>query len=137
MNWKSVLKPENSVIAGIAVAGSVLAIYSMDVGPVSQAHATESNHPALEASRKKAGYTSFLFVSALTLITKDANVGILGFGSIVAMEMHYKHAIMANPATGKMQAPSASSYQPAEPNNVVQLPSVSEDYNAYDYGYGS
>lgn len=133
MSWKSVLKPENSIIAGIAIAGSVVAIYNMDVGNVSTAHATEANHPALEASRKKAGYTSFLLVSALTLITKDANVGILGFGSIVAAELHYKHAIMANPATGKIQAPSAASYIPAEPTNVVTMPSTTEDYGSFAY----
>ncbi len=130
MSWKSVLKPEGSVMAAVAVAGSVVAIYAMDVGNVSMAHATEPNNPALESARKKAGYTSFLFVSALTLITKDMNVGSLGFGSIVAMELHYRHAIMANPATGQIQAPSAASYKPAEPTNVIQLPSEN-----YDYGY--
>lgn len=119
MNFKSVLKPEGSVVAAVAVAGTVFAVYNLDVGSVSQAHASSANHPALEASRKKAGYTSFIIVAALTLITRDGNVGILGFGSIVAMEVHYRHAIMASPTTGAIVAPSPAAYQPAE--NVIPI----------------
>lgn len=116
---KSVLKPEGSIVSGIAVAGSVYAIYSMNVGTVVQAHASDANHGSLESSRKKAGYTSFIFVAAITLITRDANVGILGFGSIVAMETLYRHAIMVEPTTGQIQSPAETTYQPAE--NVVPL----------------
>jgi hypothetical protein len=116
---KSVLKPEGSIVSGIAVAGSVYAIYAMHVGTIAQAHASDSNHISLESSRKKAGYTSFIFVSVVTLITRDANVGILGYGSIVAMEAVTRHAIMANPATGQMESPAETTYQPAE--NVVPM----------------
>jgi hypothetical protein len=116
---KSVLKPEGSVVSSIAVAGSVYAIYSMNVGTVASAHASDANHGSLESSRKKAGYTSFIFVSAITLITRDANVGILGFGSIVAMEVIYRHGIMADPFSGQMQPPAETTYQSAE--NVVPI----------------
>jgi hypothetical protein len=114
--FKSILKPEGSIISGIAVAGSVWAIYNMGVGPVSSAHASDPNHGSLESSRKKAGYTAFIFVSAITLITRDANVGLLGYASIVAMEIQYRHAIMANPLTGLMTPPSESAYTPASGN---------------------
>lgn len=116
---KSVLKPEGSVVAGLATAGSVFAVYQLDVGSVSNAHASDANHPALESSRKKAGWTSFILVSALTLITRDGNVGILGFGTILAMEIHYKHAIMANPATGRIEPPSPQAYQPVQDSTVI------------------
>ena len=118
-NLRSILKPEGSVMAAVAVAGMVYAIYQLNVGSVSQAHASDANHPALESSRKKAGYTSFIAVAGLTLITRDGNVGILGFGSIVAMEVSYRHAIMASPTTGEIVAPSTSEFQPAE--NVIPL----------------
>ena len=124
MSFKSVLKPEGSVVAGVAVAGSVFALYNMDLGPVASAHASDANHPALESSRKKAGYTAFILVSALTLITKDSNVGILGFASIIAMEVHYRSAIMAAPATGVIVPPTEDSYAPAQ--NVVPITSQGE-----------
>lgn len=133
---KSVLKPEGSITAGIATAGLVYAIYQMDVGPVSQVQMTDANHPSLETSRKKAGYTSFIAVAALTLIARDTNIGVLGFLSIIAMEAHYRHAIMADAITGIMQPPSPSKYEPAE--NVVPLPAqgqASADYGDGTYGY--
>lgn len=133
---KSVLKPENSVVAGIATAGLVYSVYQMDLGTVSQVQATDANHPILEPNRKKAAYTSFILVAGLTLISRDANVGILGFLSIVAMEAHYRHAIMTDPATGVLTPPSPNKYMPAE--NVVpfaaQAP-VDDGSGMTSYGY--
>ena len=130
---KSVLKPEGSIVSGIAVAGSVFATYAMSVGPLAAVHMTDANHPSLETSRKKAGYTSFILVSALTLITRDGNVGVLGYGSIIAMELIYRHGIMADSVTGVMQPPSPTRYTPAE--NVVQLPVQGQYAADASYGY--
>jgi hypothetical protein len=131
---KSVLKPEGSIVAGIATAGLVYSVYQMDVGPVAQVQMTDPNHPALEASRKKAGYTAFILVAGLTLISRDTNVGVLGFASIIAMEAHYRHAIMADAITGIMQPPSPTKYEPAE--NVVQLPVQGTSEAGYSESFG-
>lgn len=121
MSWKSILKPEASVMVGIAEIGAVYGVYQLNVGSSAQAQATDANHPALEASRKKAGYTALVLVAGLFLVTKDANAFILGAGTIVAMELSYRHAIMANPQSGTIENPSPSSaYQPAQ--NVVAFP---------------
>lgn len=119
MAFKSVLKPENSLILGAAVAGTVFAVYQLDVGPVSQAQATDAHHPVLEMSRKKAGYTSLILVGGLALLARDPNIVILGGAAIIAMEAHYRHAIMAHPETGQITAPAGTAYQPAE--NVVPV----------------
>lgn len=112
-NMRSVLKPEGSVMAGIAVVGGVYSIYNLDVGSVAQASATDANHTALESARKKAAYTAFGLVSALVLITRDGNVGVLGYLSIIAFDLHYRTAIMADPVTGRMIYPASTAYQPA------------------------
>lgn len=119
MQFKSILKPEGSVMAGLAVVGIVYGVYNLDLGPVASAHASDANHPALETSRKKAGYTAFVLVSSIGLITKDANILTLGYASIIAMEISYRHAIMAAPATGVIVPPTEDSYTPAQ--NVVPL----------------
>lgn len=116
---KSIFKPENSAIAGIATVGIVAAIYELDIGNVSNAAASDANHPALASAKKKAGYTAFIAVAGLTLITRDRNIGVLGFATIIAMEVHFRHAIMSDPATGQIQAPGTSVYLPAE--NVVPI----------------
>lgn len=120
MSWKSILKPEGSIMAGAATVGTVFAIYQLNVGPTSQAQATDANHPVLESSRKKAGYTALALVAGLSLITRDSNILILGGSTIIAMELSYRHAIMANPQSGKMQNPSPStSFEPAQ--NVIPM----------------
>lgn len=123
MSFKSILKPSDSVVMSVATVGGVVAVYELHIGNVSQAHATEANHPANETSRKKAGLIALAFVAGLTLITKDANIGILGGGTIIAMEISYRHAIMANPLNGQLQAPEASAYTPAGAN-VYPMPNT-------------
>ena len=119
--WKSILKPEGSAIAGLATVGVVYGIYQLNIGSVAQTHATDANHPLLETSRKKAGLAALVLVGALTLITKDGNVGILGAGTIIAMELTYRHGIMSNPVSGKLENPNpAAAYEPAE--NIVPFP---------------
>lgn len=118
MSFRSILKPEGSIMAGLATVGTVFAIYQLNIGSVSEATATDANHPVLASSRKKAGYTALGVVAALTLITKDANIGTLGGATIIAMELSYRTGIMSNPLTGKMENPNAdAAYMPAE--NVV------------------
>lgn len=113
MAFKSYLKPEGSIIAGLAVIGSVYAIYQLNLGSTAQVHMTDANHPAVEMSRRKAGYESGLLVAGIGLIAKDANIIILGSATIIAMELSYRHAIMVHPETHKMQPPDNSTYQPA------------------------
>lgn len=114
MQIKSILKPEGSVVSGIAVSGGVLAIYALMCGPVVQAHASDANHPANCSSRKKAAAVAFLFVATMTTLTKDANVGILGWGTQIVSDISYQHAIMADPVTGKIQNPAESAYVEAQ-----------------------
>ena len=118
MSFKTILKPDASTMVGLATVGTVFAVYQLNVGSVAEATVTNSNHPVMESSRKKAGYTALAIVAALTLLTKDGNIGILGAGSIIAMELAYRHGIMADPQSLKMQNPNpAAAYSPAE--NVV------------------
>lgn len=119
MQFKSVLKPEGSIMSGVAVAGGVFVIYQGAIGSVASAQMTDANHPSVESCRKKGASMAFLFVSVMTLMTRDANVGILGYGTIIIEEIQYRHAIMADPSTGVVQPPAETSYQPAA--NVVPL----------------
>lgn len=125
---KSILKPEGSVMAGLATVGVVYGIYNLNLGPVSGAQATDPNHPVLETSRKKAGYTSLVLVAALTLLTKDGNIGILGAASIAAMEISYRHAIMAHPQSGQLTAPDSAAYTEPDDNVVPITPAADDGY---------
>lgn len=117
---KSILKPSESTMAGLATVGVVFALYQLQVGSVAQATASDSNHPVLNSSRKKAGYTALFAITGLTLITKDPNIAILGGSTIIAMELSYRMGIGQNPSTLALDNPSpATAYMPAE--NVYQF----------------
>jgi hypothetical protein len=116
---KSIFKPEDSIVAGLATVALVYAVYQNDLGPASSVQATPANHPTLETSRKKAGYTALIMVAGVSLLARDPNIVILGGAAIIAMELHYRHAIMADPDTGQITAPGPSAYQPAQ--NVVPI----------------
>jgi hypothetical protein len=122
MAWKSVLKPSDSVVMSAATVGVVFAVYELHLGSVAQAGATDANHPANTSAKKKAGYEALALVAGLTLITKDANVGILGGATIIAMEISYRHAIMTSPVTGQIVPPDQSQYTPPAANNLYTMP---------------
>lgn len=131
MNFKSILKPDASVMASAATVGLVYGVYQLNAGSVMSAQATDANHPILETSRKKAGYTALVLVAGLTLLTKDANIGILGSGTIIAMEISYRHAIMAHPVSGDLIPPGHSAYEPVTADMV---PDHVPDEYAHDFG---
>lgn len=121
MSIKSILSPENSVVAGLATVGLVAGVYALDVGPVSQVHASDPNHPSNSSGIKKAGYTSLIMVAGISLLARDPNIVILGGAAIIAFHAHYRHANMSNVATGQLE-PSAgpSAYANATPGSSLQ-----------------
>lgn len=126
--FKSIMRPEGSIMAGLAVVALVIGNYQLQVGPVSAAGASEANHPILETSRKKAGYSSLVMVAGVALLARDPNIVILGGATIMGMEMSYRHAIMQNPQTGQIVSPGPASYANAE--NVVPLSSQGANVGA-------
>lgn len=112
---RSILKPENSLVAGLAVVGLVVANYNLHNGSAAGCAATDAWNPTLVTSNKKAGYSSLVMVAGLSLIAKDANIFILGCAAILGMHSSYLHSIAVHPQTGQLVAPTgASAYAPAQ-----------------------
>lgn len=113
------LKPADSITISLAVAIGVAALYAQAVGPVSDVHMTMPGDGAVNSSIKKAGWKSLLLVAAVTLLSRDLNVTILGGGMIIYEHVAYLHADMASPANGEITVAPAA-YQPAG-SAAVQL----------------
>ena len=113
MTFKSILKPENSIVAGLATIALVAGVYQLDVGPVSQVHASDAGHGANTAGIKKAGYTSLILVAGVSLLARDPNIVILGGAAIIAFHAHYRHANLVNPQTNLMEPLGPDAYQNA------------------------
>lgn len=114
MNFKSILKPENSMVAGIATMALVFGLYQAHVGPVSSVHMTAANDNNVQASLKKTGWIAAVAVAGVTLLARDANIAILGGATIIAEELSYRHANMVSPQTGQIEI---------QPGDYAQAPS--------------
>lgn len=105
-------KPADSITIALAAAIGVTVIYDSKIGPVADVHASHSGDPSINASIRKAGWESWLLVAALTLLSRDLNVAILGGAAVIAEHTMYLHAEMSNPANGQIEV-SPEAYQPA------------------------
>lgn len=102
MAFKSILKPEGSVLTGIATGVLVYAIYDRSLPDAATMHATTANDINIDAGRKKATITSAGVLAGITLITRDVNVFILGGVVLAALDFHARHANVSSPDTGAL-----------------------------------
>jgi hypothetical protein len=105
MAIKSILKPQESVVSGIATGVLVYAIYNQSVPNTAVMHATPANDINIEAGRKKATWTAAGVLAGVTLLTRDANVFILGGIVLIALDWHTRIANASAPDTGKLVSP--------------------------------
>jgi hypothetical protein len=112
--WKSVLKPENSMIAGFAVVGLVIANYNLHNGSGVSVRASDANHPLLKSANNTAGWSSFALVAGVSLLAKDANIFILGTAAIIVMHSTYLEHIMTSPEVNAIPNPGPQAYEPAQ-----------------------
>jgi hypothetical protein len=111
-----ILKPENSVIAGLAVIGLVIATYNLNVGTTAAVGMTPAWDPNVMSSSKKAGWEALALVAGVSLLARDPNIVILGGAAILAMHTGTIHAMAVHPQTGQIvpQSPTAAAYAPAQ-----------------------
>lgn len=100
-SFKSVMKPEQSVIASLATMGVVVAIWAQSTPNTATMQATNVGDVNIAASRRKALLTSMAAVFGLTLITHDSNIFILGGATVIALDLHARLANAQSPDTGK------------------------------------
>jgi hypothetical protein len=111
----SVLKPENSMIAGLAVVGLVIANYNLHNGSASAVALSPAMDSSLVTTNAKSGWTSIVMVAGISLLAKDANVFILGMAAVIAMHSSYIHSIATSPSVNAIVSgpQEASAYLPA------------------------
>lgn len=126
-DFKSVLSsPTASVGVGIAALTLVFGIYNSKVGTLSAVHMTPANDGNVAAAIKKAGVTSAVVVGGLFLVTRDPNVVIMGSAGIIAEELTYRHAAMADHQSGQISVTPSDYYQAPTQYSVDQ--STNYDY---------
>jgi hypothetical protein len=97
----SVLKPEGSMVAGLATAAVVFAVYQTALPSVADARSAQPGNADLQAAERSAGYISAGVVAGVALVAKDPTIFILGGAMVIAMSWWHRHADMVSPELGK------------------------------------
>lgn len=100
--FKSILRPEGSIGFGIATMVLTAMIYDRSLPSAAVMHSTDAGDINIDAARKKATQASAAAIAAITLLTKDVNILILGGVTLFALDMHARHANATNPQTGDL-----------------------------------
>lgn len=125
---KSILKPSESVMAGLATAGFVYGVYQLNLPSMTEVHGADPHNRSVASSQKKAMWGSIGAVAGMFLLTKDATVFTAGALMFLYEEWGYRHANAVHPGTNKVQ-PLASQ------RSAMDMGQTPDDSTA-DGGYG-
>lgn len=133
--FKSILKPDTSVLLGLANGGIVMAIYNGAVPSIASVRVNdEPNDKDVEGSRKQAAWTSAAVLGFMFLLTRDRNSFLIGGLVLAGVDMMVKHANGFNPLTGMLHADSeADRHIDQDSAAIYPLRDSADDMAAGDY----
>lgn len=118
------LRPEISLLGGLAVGGVVYATYQVMLPPAADVKTVESNNRDIASSERTATWVSAGIVSGISLLTKDPGIFIIGGAFVILLSYVYKHADQVSPLTGKVlgdlkiAVPGSVSTEPVNTNTI-------------------
>ncbi len=113
------LKPEISVPTAAAVAALVYGIYTQATPSIADIRVGKQNDTNIESARRGASWAAAGSVAAISLITKDPTIFVVGGAMVIFMDMWTRHANAVDPKTGKAGA-GASGMAPTAINDSDQ-----------------
>jgi hypothetical protein len=121
---RSVLKPDTSVLLGLANGGVILGIYNGNLPFMAQIRTGDAHDGDIEATRKAAAWTSAAILGFMYLVTRDRNAFLIGGLVLTAVDFTVKHANGVNPGTGKLDDVNGS--QITEDAQLYAMPDYSD-----------
>jgi hypothetical protein len=122
VSLKSVLKPDSSVMIGLAEAAAVYVIYQNALPPVADVRTAPANNSDAEGARKAAAWKSGAVLGFVFLITQDVNSFLIGGLALAGIDLMHKHANGVNPATGQLAGSQISGPPGTTVDNSVAFP---------------
>jgi hypothetical protein len=96
------LKPEVSLTVGLATAAVVYGLYQNATPTIADIRVSEPQDATIDGTRKMAAWTTAAIVGAVSLISKDPTVFILGGTMIVALDWWHRHANAFDPEVNRV-----------------------------------
>jgi hypothetical protein len=104
MALNSILKPDTSVLLGLANGGVILAIYSGALPEFARIRLSDAHDEDVEATRKQAAWTSAAVLGFMFLLTRDRNSFLIGGLVLAGTDFIVKHANGISPQTKRLDA---------------------------------
>lgn len=101
----SLIKPEMSLSASLAVMALDFSIFQMHMPKTADIKSSAPHNQAIDSSRKLATWSAIAASGALSLMVRDPNIFIFGGGFAVALDWYFRHANATNPLTGQVTLP--------------------------------
>jgi len=99
------MKAEVSVVAGLATASLVYAVYANATPSIADIRVAKPDDADIEAARKLAAWTSAAVVAGVSLIAKDGTIFVMGGAMVIVLDWWHRHANQVTPLTGRATAP--------------------------------
>src|SRR5579859_5723278 len=132
MGLKSVLKPDSSVMTGLAEAAAVYVIYQAALPSHADIRSAPPHNTDIESARKAAAWKSAAVLGFVFLLTQDLNSFLIGGLALGGIDYMTKHANGINPATGKLAAGAQITEADSAAGNEAAFPLP--DYGSGDAG---
>lgn len=97
----TLLKPDQSIIATLAVMTATYAIYSNGLPSIADIRTAQPQNGDIESSERSSAWMAAGVVGIVSILAKDPTVFILGGATVIGLSWWYRHANMVNPDIGK------------------------------------
>lgn len=103
LSLRSVLKPETSVLVGLASGGIIVGIYTGALPTMANVRVADSDDGDIERTRRSAAWTSAATLGFLFLLTRDRNSFLIGGLVLAGVDLSFKIANGVNPLDGMLE----------------------------------
>lgn len=97
----SILKPEISIPAALALGVAVYGIFQVNLPSVTEVRAADLENKDVASAERAATWESAGLVATISLIAKDPTIFLVGGAITMGLAWKYRHANMVNPLSGK------------------------------------
>jgi hypothetical protein len=100
------LKPEASVIGGLAVGALVIGIHQQATPSQADLQTLPAGTPDMDRANKTATWMSVIAVSGISLLARDPGIFLIGATVTIGMKLWSDHSIFTESVMGRYLSPS-------------------------------
>ena len=123
------LKPEASLMGGLAVATVVYAIHSNATPSMADMQGLPVGTKDVDASERRATWTAAGVVAGISLLARDPGIFVIGAAMTVAMAWTSRHALWTDSKTGPINAGPGQSA--ASANELTSTGMTTQDVHMF------